>query len=853
MSADPTDRVSFNDCEVHVTERQLRIGGALVSVGARAFDVLLALLAHRHRLLTKNELLDLVWPGLVVEENNLATQVGSLRKLLGPGAIATIPGRGYRFAAVVTSDGTAAPAAPISAPAAAALPRLKTNLPSALPSLIGRAEELEAMNVLVGANRLVTVLGAGGVGKTRLAQAVLAARGASELYAHGVCWVEMAHVANAETLCVAIAAALGIQVGAGAPLPALVAATAPLSLLLVLDNAEHLLDAVSETVEALLRTGPGIRLIVTSQAPLRLEDEHVYRLEALAVPPPTTSALHARSYGAVALFVERAQAAGARLAVDDANAAAVIELCRALDGLPLALELAAARMPGLGIAGIAASLQERFHLLTRSNYRRAPARQQTLAAALEWSHALLSDGERAVFRRLAVIGGSASLELVQAVAAGGAPELDGWQVLDALSGLIERSLVHAVSGAFDEPPRYRLLDSPHAFASAQLVQAGEEALARTRHAEGIAVQCEAAYRRRWSGEIGVEAWKQAFEPDLDNAREAFAWARSLGRTTEALAIGATLVRALPRSAHGERKALAEACVELVDATVAAPIQLRVWLAICDVATGSRAQQMREAAQQALALARLGSNRFELYCALSHCAGSAARLGDAEEVARALTEMRSLEDAAWPPQRRAFGADAEYLGGRADPSQILRLTRAQMAINRDAGGNQAIALANLVDAELGAGEVLTAARTGEALVELLRGTRDEHGMAYALINLTAAQLALGEVNRARATARIGWPGGRRFELQPIWADYLALLAALERRPRCAARLAGYADCGYLRHEDRRQANEAHANERTCALAKAALGDAMFEQLRAEGGSLHADAIEALAFADTDADG
>lgn len=847
-------RLRFSDCTVLVAERQLWVGGVQATVGARAFDVLLALLAHRHRLLTKNELLELVWPGRVVEENNLATQVSALRRLLGPGAIATIPGRGYRFAAAVVDEDAVAPAAAPSVPAS---PRLKTNMPAALPTLIGRAHDLEALGALVDRHRLVTVIGAGGVGKTRLAQAVLAGRDDGQRYAHGVCWVELAPVAGADALCGAVAGALGVEIGAGAPLPALVAAVAPLSLLLVLDNAEHLLEAVAATAEALLRAGPGVRIVVTSQAPLKVEDEHVYRLDALGVPPPGTPAGQAGTFGAVALFVERAQAAGARFTVDEHNAASLTDLCRALDGLPLALELAAARLPSLGLAGIAASLQERFRLLTRSR-RGAPERQQTLMAALEWSHALLSGAERTVFRRMAVVAGSATLELVQGLVQGrvqgqaaGTGELDPWQALDALSGLVERSLVHVAGGvAVDEPPRYRLLDTPHAFAAAQLAQAGEKASAWARHAEWMAARCDAAYLQRWSGELGVDAWRQAFEPDLDNARAAFAWARSTSTASDALRIATTLIRALPRSAHDERTALADACVGLLTPAVAPAIQLRLWLAVCDVATGSRAQQMRDAAERALELARQGVDRFELYAALAHCAGSAARLGDEPGVHRALDEMRAVEDPSWPPQRRALGADAEYLGGRGDPARILQLTRAQMAVNRAAGGNYAIAMANLVDAELGAGEAVKAAETGQALVEHLRGTRDEHGRAYALINLTAAWLALGDAARARATAVEGWPGGRRFELQPLWADYLTLLAALEGRPRCAARLAGYADRGYERHEDKRQANEADACRRACSLARAVLGGDDFARLQVEGQALHDDAVAALAFAASD---
>jgi DNA-binding winged helix-turn-helix (wHTH) protein len=352
--------------QLYPVERRLLIDGAPAALGARAFDVLLALVEWRGTLLTKNQLLDTVWPDVVVEEHNLATQISTLRKLLGGDVIATIPGRGYRFAAVVEGQSESAPvhSAPVSEPAPAH-PALVTNLPERLPPLLGRADDLSALGALVDAHALATIVGTGGMGKTRLAQTFL--HGRRDAYRHGVCWVELAAVTHPAAMPATIAAALGVNPGQSDPLRGLCAAVAPLEMLVVLDNAEHIVEGTARVVQALLDAAPGVRLIVTSRAPLKLAAERVYRLEALAVPQGPLSAAQALDFGAVAPFAERAQAADSRFRLNDTNAPTVIELCRQLDGVPLAIELAAARAPMLGLRRLAQSMDDRLKVVLRRN------------------------------------------------------------------------------------------------------------------------------------------------------------------------------------------------------------------------------------------------------------------------------------------------------------------------------------------------------------------------------------------------------------------------------------------------------------------------------------------------------
>ncbi len=480
----------FGRFRIEPAQRRLLVDGVPAPLGARAFDLLLALLERRERVVSKDELLDLVWPNLVVEENNLQVQMSTLRKLLGAQAIATVPGRGYRFVAVVDGDagGDAAPASPASpaatvstasaASAAGPAPAVASgNLPLQLPPLVGREAELQSLRAAIAAYPVVTLVGTGGIGKTTLALA--AATALRERWRDGAWLIELAPLADPAALPQAVAQVLRITLGgAGAAHEQLAGLLGSQQMLLVLDNCEHLLEAAGRLAAALATRAPGVRLLATSQERLKVHGEQVLELPPLAVPAEGEMA-QAERHGAVRLFAERAAAADPRFVLDTANAEAVAEICRRLDGLPLALELAAARVRLLGVAGVRDRLGERFRVLTGGT-RTAMPRQQTLHATLDWSHALLAAAEQAVLRRLGVFVGGFSLELAQQVAADDA--LDEWAVLDALGALVDKSLVAADGG---EPVRYRLLETTRAYALEQLAAQGEAATTRQRHAQAL--------------------------------------------------------------------------------------------------------------------------------------------------------------------------------------------------------------------------------------------------------------------------------------------------------------------------------------------------------------------------------
>jgi predicted ATPase/DNA-binding CsgD family transcriptional regulator len=388
------------------------------------------------------------------------------------------------------------------------LDALPNNLPVALSSFVGRERELAELDRLLERERLVTLTGAGGCGKTRLA--LQAASESLERFPDGVWWVELAPLAEGELVGAAVAEVLGVR-----PLPGVTelqacgAWLASRQALVVLDNCEHLLEACAEAVESLLKAAPELLVLATSRAPLRADGETAWRVPSLSLPDlAATRGALARSE-AVALFVERARNVQAGFSVTDDNAGSVARLCGELDGLPLAIELAAARVRMLSVEQIAAGVSHRFRLLT-GGPRTAVPRLQTLRASVDWSHELLSEEERVLLRRLAVFMGGFTLEAVDEVCA--RDGIDGDQALDLLASLVDQSLV--IAEEHERGVRYGLLETVRQYGLARLAAAGEEETLRGRHRDFFLGLAERAGPELETGR--QRAWLELLDPEAAN-------------------------------------------------------------------------------------------------------------------------------------------------------------------------------------------------------------------------------------------------------------------------------------------------------------------------------------------------
>lgn len=433
-------------------------GDRVVRIGSRAFELLKILVERAGETVSREELMSRVWPTTTVVEENLKVQISALRHLLGDDAgvqIVADPGRGYRFVGIVTSG--------VTAVAPSRLPRVTTRL-------FGRGDSLAAIVARLGAERLVTIVGAAGIGKTTLATAAARAGiGADPVF------VDLSSLADGKALPTMLAGLLGFPVTQADALSVLTNHFRKHAILLVLDNCEHILEAVAALVSELLASADTLRVLATSREPLRLPGEWIFRLTPLGIPPgPVHDEADATHYPAVELFVDRvmAQADGFQFTPEDWPA--VADICRRLDGIPLAIELAAAALPNMGMANLSAHLRQSLDAAVGA--RGAPDRQATLHAALDWSYRLLSEGERRMLSRLGVFGGTFTLAAAMEVAGDDEVGADPLRVFVALA---DKSLVN-VNMAGGEV-RYRLLLMTREFALAQM-DPQEVRAARRRHA-----------------------------------------------------------------------------------------------------------------------------------------------------------------------------------------------------------------------------------------------------------------------------------------------------------------------------------------------------------------------------------
>ena len=511
----PQETVSFGLFRLVASERLLTRDGATVNLSGRAMDLLIALASRPNEILSKSELMALVWPDIRVEEGSLRFHIAGLRKALGDGKdgaryIETLSGRGYCFVAPVLRSSDRAE----ETVSTARFPH--ANLPARPIGMLGRdADVLEISNRLNTA-RFVTILGSGGIGKTTVAAAV--GHHLNDAFGGAVLFVDLGMLSAPDLVPTAVASMLGLSVQSDDATSPLIAYLRDQRILLILDTCEHLIEAVATLVSRIFAEAPQVHILATSRESLQIEGEHVHRLDPLACPPddPGLTAAAVQSFPATRLFIDRAVASGARLDLSKADAAIVVAICRRLDGVALAIELAARRVGSYGLRETAALLDQRLTLLWLGT-RTAPPRQKTLQATLDWSYGLLSETERMVLRRLAIFVGHFTLDAALAVVA--SPTVDQAAVFAAIDSLVAKSMVATrPQGAM---MRYRILDTTRAYALGIAVNDADFAELAARHA---------GYFRRWLEKNGIE-WSNLATGEertshfaaINNVRAALEW------------------------------------------------------------------------------------------------------------------------------------------------------------------------------------------------------------------------------------------------------------------------------------------------------------------------------------------
>ena len=505
----PVPAYVFGPFRLLPLERQLFDGERAVRVGSRAMDLLLALLERAGEIVDKQDLLAIVWHNAVVDDSTLRVHLAALRKVLRDGHdgqryITTVPGRGYGFLAPLEHTGHPAPAD--QAPA-----EPQDNLPVLLTRVVGRDDIVQAMANHLQQQRLLCIAGPGGIGKTTVAVAL--ARRVLRRHADGGCFVDLAPLSDGHLAPLALAAALGVSVPASDPMPGLLAHLRQRHILVVLDNCDHVVAAAAALADTLLKHAPHLHLVVTCREPLRIAGEQLQRLPALELPPlhGMHDAAALRHFAAVQLFIERCKTVHAGFALADAELPVVVEICRRLDGIPLALELAAGRIAHFGLHELRRQLDDCLRLLVRGP-RNWPLRHQTLRATLDWSHGLLDDEERSVLRALSVFRSRFQLASADAVA--------DRDVYECMAELAAKSFISVEFCR--QQVYYRLLDTTRSYASAQLALAGEQHAVYWRHARHC-LQLAERIAGEW-GSMPAAAWVVRHGRHIDDLRAAIDWA-----------------------------------------------------------------------------------------------------------------------------------------------------------------------------------------------------------------------------------------------------------------------------------------------------------------------------------------
>jgi predicted ATPase/DNA-binding winged helix-turn-helix (wHTH) protein len=719
MGLPSATRVLFGPFELSTTERTLKKAGEVVPVGGRAFELLAALVDKAGEVVSKDELIAKAWPDVTVEEGSLRVHLSALRKALGDGQFGTkyienVQGRGYCFVVPIKRQADDHDQGNTSSGV--------SNLPPPLGRMIGRDDAVRDIRTMPKLQRLTTILGAGGIGKTTVALAV--GHAALADFAGQVFFVDLSAVKDREQVIGAIATAIGLDPQFVDPEEALLRSLSHRKALIILDSCEHLVETTAEIADCMFQRAPGISMLATSREALQIVGEHIFHLRPLDCPPeqPGQTAAEVLSYSAARLFVERVGARANDFSLGDDNASIVAEICRKLDGIALAIELAAGRAAIFGVGDTIARLGSRLDLL-KFGRRTANPRHQTLRATLDWSHDHLSGGEQVVLRRVAIFAGHFTLEAAFAVAAEagmGEPA-----VADAVENLVEKSLIGVrmdSQGTF-----YRLLDTTRSYALEKLTADGEHESIAARHADFLIQLLES--NRVNLFELGASDHPADSVRDcLGNLRAALEWSFGpAGNGRIAL-----------------RLAAASAPLFLAMSLL---LECRSWMekAIGRIAAGCDARQQMEI-------------HASLALSLMFTEGNSERVRDAFNSALTLAEQR--EDAY--QQLRLLSGLSMYCHRRIDVAGSLELALRGHAVAKKTGSPDDVAIA---DSMLGAayymrGEQRRAQNHLERALQSAPPLRRFNATQYlfdlrttSLFNLTRSYWFTGSLDRAVGYAKM----------------------------------------------------------------------------------------------------
>ncbi|HEY3637105.1 MAG TPA: winged helix-turn-helix domain-containing protein [Rhizomicrobium sp.] len=759
--------------------RQLRAEGAPIALGSTDFRILMTLVERAGSLVSKDELMSRVWGRSIVGDNTLQVHITALRKALGEGFIATRHGLGYSFVQQVNRTET----------------ELRGNLPFYLagrahgaPSrLVGRGNELRALSELLERNALVTLVGPGGVGKTRLA--LQAANESAGRFRDGAWLVELASLTEGASLAGAVATTLGIQIAEGAtPFDSLARQLMRRNLLLVLDNCEHIIGPCAQLCEALLASAPGVSILATSREPLSCQGEQVFEVVPLALPDEESRAAGGET-PAIELFVERSRGLNPDFHLSDDDIAIAARLCRRVDGLPLAIEMVASWAGMFGLQALEEKLDGSFNGWLGAR-RTGPQRHSTLSATLEWSHGLLSPSEQVVLRRLAVFAGAFSMPAAEFVVAD--DDSPKAELFAHIGRLINKSMIAVIPASRER--HYRLLETTRAFMLDKLAASSDAELARQRHADHVLRTLQRA-GVDWET-MSDSAFAEHYGPLLDDLRSALEWTMSNG-ADEAIALAAgswPLWRDLNARAEGRRWLIAAVALLRADTPPALEAQLRRGLGALYFNTANVKSALAEL-ERAVALFRELDDKAQLGSALAAFAHASLMLGNLDEARQAIAEALPLVEGAKRPKSLAAAYMVKFFEESRSRSPTVREAGIKAIRLCEVVGAERSALvvsSNLVEALMEMGDYDEAISSGEDLIARLGSTSHSEILGNVLALVAAALTLQGDAARALPRAREAVPLLRERGMLFWFFDHLALRAGLAGRTKDAALISGYAD-------------------------------------------------------------